>query len=175
MKVGEIVKDSIKYPFSDWKKFLIFGFLFGATYLYQEIWRIIPNYGLFIVLLITGFIFQLFAFGYLIKIIELSLNRVNKLPKFNNLGTMFADGFKVGIAVLIYFFPAVIIISIESSFASASGILDLIITLYVAVVIPIFLISMANMMNYEGKFRFAFNYRGIFKKISFIGRLNFIK
>jgi hypothetical protein len=27
MKVSEIVKDSLRYPFSDWKKILIFGII----------------------------------------------------------------------------------------------------------------------------------------------------
>ena len=170
-----MVKDAVRYPLLDWRKFLIFGILFAVTYLYQEVWRIIPNYGLFIVLALIGLIVELFVMGYLIKVIESSLTGVNELPEFKEWGHMLIDGFKVAIAAIIYFLPAVLIMQIEPLLGSASGILDIIVILYAALVIPIFLVAMANMVNYGGEFELAFRFRGIFEKISVIGRLNFIK
>jgi hypothetical protein len=42
MSMGEIVKDSLRYPFSDWKKFLIFGIISLIAVIFTIAGSIIP-------------------------------------------------------------------------------------------------------------------------------------
>ena len=109
MKVREITKDALKYPRSDWKKYLIFGIIILFANIYQEFGSLTQNSGLLIALAIIGFIIRLFAFGYLFKIIKASLKGVDKLPEFNNLTYMGIDGVKVFMVYIVYLIPVILI------------------------------------------------------------------
>lgn len=109
MNVGEIIKDSLKYPFSDWKKFLIFGIIIVFANIYFDLAFLTQNYVLLFVLGVIGFIFGLFAFGYMFKIIKSSLKGINKLPEFNWINMGF-EGVKVFIVYIVYLIPVILII-----------------------------------------------------------------
>jgi len=109
MNIGEIVKDSITYPLLDWKKFFILGIMILIGNLYFDIGPVIQNSGLLIILLLLWIIFSLLVNGYMIRIIESSLNGKLELPDFYAWGTMLIDGFKLSIVTFIYTVPAFII------------------------------------------------------------------
>lgn len=110
----EIVKDAVKYPFSDWKKI----FILGIIVLLSNINRINPLFGstmeLIIILSIIGFLISFFARGYQYRILKSSILEISKLPDFNSWKEMFIDGLKVFLVSIVYLIPAILIILIVS-------------------------------------------------------------
>ena len=185
MDIEKIVTDSLKYPLSNWKNYLILGIIVIFTNLYLDIREFNQDNGLIIILWIMGIIIGLFAFGYIIKIIKSSLSDVNVLPEFNGLVKIFTDGFKAVIASIAYLIPMFLLILVGLFFGLikieahypyylVSGILVLIIYLYAIVIIPIIALAIANMAYNENKLRSAFRFREILEKISNIGWGNLI-
>ena len=106
MDMQEIIKNSIIYPFSDWKKILILGLI-------VLIYRISPNIlpfnihnGFTYPVLFIALFINCFILGYFYKLIQSSLKNTNELPKFSNWIILFKNGFKVTFVGLIYSLPA---------------------------------------------------------------------
>ena len=193
MNIEELVKDSIKYPFSDWIKFFILGIMLLTGNLYFYVGLFTQNNGLVIILTPLWIIFSLLISGYTIRIIESSLIGELELPNFNALGTMFIDGFKLQIVSFVYAIPALIIAffativynksalyyvglpSFDANMLLNFGTLGLIIILYLIVIIPIFLIAIANMTSNNCEFNAAFRFGEILNKIKNISWINFLK
>ncbi len=110
MNIGAIVKDSLKYPLSDWKNYLIFGIIIVFANSYFEFSSLTQNSGLLIALVIVWFIMGLFAFGYMFKIIKSSLKGADKLPEFNNWSHIGMEGAKVFIVYIAYLIPVILIV-----------------------------------------------------------------
>jgi hypothetical protein len=114
MNMKEIVKDAVKYPFSDWKKILILGIIV----LLSNINRINPLFGstmeLILILSIIGFLISFFARGYQYRILKSSNLKTSKLPDFNSWKLMFIDGAKVFLVSTVYLIPAILIILVVS-------------------------------------------------------------
>lgn len=116
MNIGEIVKDSIKYPLSDLKKLLILGIIVsfsstsGITIISILLGEI--NVAFISLLVIIELIIGLLVKGYLFRIIKSSLDGVAELPQFNTWIDMFKDGIKVLIVSIVYLIPAILIILI---------------------------------------------------------------
>ena len=103
MDVSAIIKESLRYPFSDWKKILILGILVVISSIIGTAISLgyTNNYVLFLLICI-GFLTGLFVNGYMFKIIKTSLNEENKLPKFNAWTGMLIDGIKVFAVSIVY-------------------------------------------------------------------------
>ena len=112
MNMSGIIKDSLRYPFSDWKNIIILGIIplsiFGTAIFFNQ-----KSILIFIVLI--GFLLSIFIEGYLYRIIKSSLNGMDKLPKFNAWTGMFTDGVKVFIVHFVYLIPILILLSIFTS------------------------------------------------------------
>ena len=110
MNMSEIIKDSLRYPFSDWKKILIFGFITLVSSLTALIFfnHIINIVTIFIFLI--GFFISFFILGYEYRIIKYTLNGTTELPKFNSWNGMFKDGIKNYIVHLIYLIPGILVL-----------------------------------------------------------------
>ena len=138
MKIGEIVKDSLRYPFSDWKKFLILGIvvLLGSISSITRIYVPVNTTNLFLTLVlgIIGFIFGFLQRGYFFRIIKTSLNGVAVLPEFNSWIEMFKDGIKLFIVPIIYFIPAILIILVLAVLSFKSNPSTVISILYGAII-----------------------------------------
>ena len=127
MNIGEIVKDAVNYPLSDWKKILMLGIIivvtgitsvsmsFGATNIY-----------LISILAVIGFLIGFLVNGYLFRIVKSSLDGKSGLPTFDNLIPMGVDGVKVFVAFVVYLIPVILIISVFASafFDSGSSLLE---------------------------------------------------
>jgi hypothetical protein len=202
MDLGDIIEDAVKYPFSDWKKILIFGILALISGLSSAVLLIgsllgIKNIFVIIFIFIVGYV--LFGFlidGYKFRIIKTSLNGAKELPKFKNWIEMFLDGIKVTIVDIFYLIPAILIIAfsiisllpvlgflgsnpsainlkIILSFLSAA-LLVLIAILYAIIILPINYMAVAHMAKNNSKFSSAFRFYEIIDKIGRIGWGNLI-
>ena len=122
MNIGEIVKDAVNYPLSDWKKILMLGIIivvtgitsvamsFGATNIY-----------VISILAVIGFLIGFLVNGYMFRIIKSSLDGKSRLPTFDNLIPMGVDGVKVFVAFVVYLIPVILIISVFASAFFDSG------------------------------------------------------
>ena len=103
MNVTELIKDSLKYPVSDWKKIIILGIIIVIGGLSSVLNMIgVTNEGVVLIFFIVGLISGLIVNGYLFKIIKTSLDNENKLPEFNNWKNLLIDGFKVFLTFIVY-------------------------------------------------------------------------
>jgi hypothetical protein len=114
MKMSEIVRDAVRYPFSDWKKIIVLGFIIlvsGATSFFLR--SPLNTVTAFIILI--GFLISFFALGYEFRIIKSTFKGGKSLPKFNSWPGMFKDGFKIYLVHLVYLIPIFFLFSIFSS------------------------------------------------------------
>ena len=171
MDIKFIVKDSLMYPLSDLKNYLILGIILvfsSMTDIFAATGA--KNVTLTSLLMIIGFLVGILAYGYQVRIIRSSLAGVSELPDFNSWFEMFIDGIKVFIVSIGYFIPLFLIIL---SMALFSGMLLLAI-LYMIVIIPVLSMVIAHMVNNESKLSAAFKFGEIFNKIGSIGWLNLV-
>jgi hypothetical protein len=85
MNITELIKDSLKYPVSDWKKIIVLGIFIvigGISSLLNLI--DITNYVIVLIFVGIGLISGLLVDGYLFRIVKTSVDSENKLPKFND-------------------------------------------------------------------------------------------
>lgn len=205
MKIREIVKDALKYPFSNWMKTLILGIIIIISNIPDISKQVIStNIILMAFLSIFGFLIYFLVRGYQFKIIKSSLNGINELPEFNNWCEMFIDGIKVFIVHVVYFIPAILFILIFAAISFTShpstvvnvlyaGVLALIsqtagnnaivmagiwfvfAILYLLIIVPVLFIAIAYMADNNSELRSAFKFREILNKIRTIGRVNIVK
>lgn len=113
MDIKEIVRDSLRYPFSDWKKFLFLGVLIlingGLLITSFEVFIPLSKYsvGFFVII---EFIVGILVSGYLFKIVKSSLDGGVKLPEFASWSNLFINGIKVFIISIVYFMPIILIV-----------------------------------------------------------------
>ena len=196
MNITDIMKDSLRYPLSDWKKFLIFGIILVFTNMFSITSLFTDDLTLAFGSLVLGFIIGFLAKGYLFTIIKSSLTSEDELPEFKALGVMFKDGIKVLLVGLVYVIIPVFLIvifglflleifgdlilnlggTLSTSVTVGLGIdfLVLIAILYVVIIIPITLVAMANMACKDSKLSAAFRFHEIFSKIREMGCKNLI-
>ena len=193
MKLGEIVKDSLRYPFSDWKKIFILGLIvlidtFLANLSPFNLRDVFSYQFFFIVLLINCFII-----GYCFKIIQSSLKNTKELPKLSSWVNLFKNGFKITFIGLLYSIPAILaLILLNSSvfnfytdqpnlFIVISAIVSVHLNIvwsicniiYFLIILPYIVMTVANMANNDGKLSYAFEFKAIFDKIKNIGWIKF--
>jgi hypothetical protein len=198
MKIEEIIKDSLRYPFSDWKKILILGILcvFSSNAGAKDIVSLldITNLTLIWFIFIIGPIIGFLTSGYLFRIIKSSILDIRELPKFNKWFDMFKDGIKIFIISFVYAIPAFLIlvfailsfpstlIKIGSNplafiqiFFGQTGTWGHIALLYIIIIIPVVLMAVAYMADNNSKLDVAFRFREILHKITIIGWANIIE
>jgi hypothetical protein len=111
MKVREIIKDSLKYPLTDWKKFLFLAIIF----LIIEIIYISRSFGeknveLLVILTGIAFLVGFLVNGYIFRIINASFDGKVELPVFDNWVVMGLEGAKVYIVYIIYLIPTILLL-----------------------------------------------------------------
>jgi hypothetical protein len=181
MNVSEIIRDAVRYPFSDWKKILIFG-IFELIASLPVIVNRFTTIGttdvtlIWVLALISSLLF-FFIRGYSFSIVKSSINGRIKPPEFNNWNEMFINGIKLSIISIVYFIPVFLIILVYSAVQFVStpstvinilsgaviwyliggtgitvlyswlGIWFYIAVLYMIIILPVMLISIAYMAN----------------------------
>lgn len=199
MNIKEIVVDSVKYPFLDWKKILILG-LIVVIYVPLDMSPFNLRNGFTDQFLVIALLINFFITGYFFKIIQYSLKNIEELPKFRKWVNLFKNGFKVTCVGLIYSMPASLpliilnssllnfysykpdfIIIIMDAIGRAYLHLDsiwvliwfFVYILYLLILFPISMMAIANMANNDGKLRHAFEFKVICDKIKNIGWIKF--
>lgn len=172
MDIKFIVKDSMMYPLSNWKNYLILGIILAFSSITEiSVSLGAKNFTLLGLLTIVGFLIGALAYGYQVKIIRSSLAGFSELPDFNSWFEMFIDGIKVVIVSIGYLIPVFLIILSMALFGGISVILAI---LYVIIIIPVLSMAIAHMVNNESKLSAAFKFGEIFNKIGSIGWLNLV-
>lgn len=189
MKMEDIVKDALKYPFSGWKKFFILGILIVIPSIIIS--HTYPLYTLnttyLSILLVANILITFLNRGYQFRMIKDSFNDTVVLPEFNYWGKLFIDGVKLVIVGVVFFIPIIlfnlffyilpypqiihlmltdpgIVFSIKGSFSF----------LYLIAIIPILTIAIGNMAWNGGEFYSAFRFKEILNRIHMIGWTNLI-
>lgn len=175
IEIREIVLDAVKYPAEDWMKVIILGFLTLLSFI-----GILTEINIFTLLFL---ILLPLPLGYLFKIIKSSFKGFDKLPDFNHWRSMYTDGLRLILVLLIYAIPIVAVFlffnyellfslnipgfSLYLLFSWLLGsTLQIIIFLLIGLVEYI---GIANMALYDGEISTAFRFREILKRISMIG------
>ncbi|HML05843.1 MAG TPA: DUF4013 domain-containing protein [Methanobacterium sp.] len=193
MKISEMLYDSAKYPFSGIKQLLLLGlmllvisFLLGD---YNDIYFYVYNdfgpaalLSMIMLFFLIVTILVILEAGYTFKIIEKSVQQIEKPPKLNGIISMFKHGFNEIIIAIIYFIvPFIILLGLLDEFFSQIDlgfppisdetaillIISAIILGFIADII--FTVAIPHMASNGGKFKEAFNFPAIFRKIKKIG------
>lgn len=109
MGLGDIISDSVVYPFSDITKFLIVGIIS----LFSGLSALFGNWGVNNFILVTlagilGLIFTLILSGYGVRVTKYAINRSNELPDLD-LQNNLIDGIKSLIIGIVYFIIPIVI------------------------------------------------------------------
>ncbi|MDG3548483.1 DUF4013 domain-containing protein [Methanobacterium formicicum] len=115
MSIKEIIIDSIKYPFLDWKKILILGLIVVIYTIPHDMFPINLQNGYTDQFLVIALLINCFITGYFFKIIQYSLKDTRELPKFRKWVNLFKNGFKVTCVSLIYSIPVTLPLIILNS------------------------------------------------------------
>ena len=115
MNLREIIEDAIKYPISDYRKFLIFCVLT----LLISLSTIVPSYGfddstLVIVLTLVSLVVSFVTLGYSVDVIKSGIEGEDTLPDFDY-AKQFVMGIKALILDIIYFIIPMVIVLIVAS------------------------------------------------------------
>ena len=165
MNFSNVFKDSLTYPFSDWKRFLnLFILIFLSVVFSQTIIITIVSS------LITG--------GYLIRIIESTLDDKEKLPEFSNMKKLLMDGLRYVIVSIIYGIPVAIVsllktvisLGIEPNSIKISFVVSIILGFCINL---IFLMGLTNMVH-EKTIKGAFQFKRILRLIKELGWKNYL-
>ncbi|ADZ09839.1 hypothetical protein Metbo_1612 [Methanobacterium lacus] len=190
MDIGDIVKNSLGYPLSNKKNFLILGVII----LFAEIYSIVQSFGfkssIFGLFLILTLLLMIFRSGYNLRILNSSIGGYDVLPDFGNWMGMFKDGVKIWIVLIIFIIPLLILLFVFgfiisliliSSGASTSVLGKImlmailaIVGIYLIIVYPLILMALANMAKNENNISYALKLSEIRTKISEIGLGNYI-
>jgi hypothetical protein len=172
MNISEIVKDALRYPFSDLKKFLILGLilLMGTLLVHYAHFFGYLTY----IILLLGFLIQIMEYGYCFRIITASLNGLMEPPEFNAWKDMFFDGIKMLIVLFVYLIPAFLIIFLTGIFSTLSSGIYIAI-LYIIIILPIIAIEVVQMADSNIEHKGMFKFHEILDKIYILGWKKFIK
>ena len=170
MKLGEIIRDSVRFPFSDWKTLLIFGIFVLIASVRDIFVTEIQSYT--VVINLISVIGYLFLFGYILWNVRCSLNGNVELPKVHNLIQLVIDGIKVFLVIIIYFIPVLLLFLLGGMYSEPS--IVLVSLLYPFIIAPIFAISIAHMANNGSKVGFAFKFFEILERMETIGWIKLI-
>ena len=166
MELGENIKDSIAYPISDFKNFIIFTVILLFSFL------IIPIP---------------FVAGYIYKVIAETIDGNDTLPEFDDFGDIFINGLKMIGIVLAYGVIIGIIFGIVfgiggalgSAMGGNAGVIVVMIFSIIAIILALIIGLIAlpapvNMALNNGNFGSAFDFSAITGLISDIGIGNYI-
>lgn len=167
MNIGDIVINSVIYPFLELKKYFILGILVLISVIVSRSQILgIQNNALTVLSVIIGIVFMLITQGYAFKNLKSSLNGRSNPPEFKNWTKMFLDGIKVYVVFIVYFIPAILALFLSNIVLTI---------LYLIIIVPIIAMAVAHMANNESKISYAFKILEIINKIGLIGWKNLIK
>ena len=180
INLKEIIIDSLKYSASDLKMLLVLGFVLlltdvanGLTYT-----GIIADW-IRIILYAVVIILAIFEAGYVFRIILETIQGSNKLPKFNNLKSMFFSGVKELVILFLYFLIPILffglfylnfLFSMNINELPAVNDIFLFTILGLTALIYIFFPAvLLHRAHHDGSFKSSFDFIKIYHKIRNVG------
>ncbi len=111
MNIGKIIKNSLRYPFQDWKKIFLLGIILLISSTLVDLAVFTQNNIETGLLIIIGLILVLLVYGYSLRIIKSSHGRgyETSSPLINWIN-MLISGVKVLIVGIVYFIPVILVI-----------------------------------------------------------------
>lgn len=108
MDISDILKDSIKYPFSDIKTLLIIGVFFVVMSLCESAGALVDNGAVGLIGAIAAFIISIFVMGYSLDIIRFGIDLEDDMPVLDFVKN-FKNGVKLILVSIIYYIIPIII------------------------------------------------------------------
>jgi hypothetical protein len=157
MKFGELFVDSLTYPLTNLRRFLILLVLLLGSFL------VIPG---------------ILGYGYVLRIIKHSLKGEKGFPDFDNKWDLFSRGIDFLVVSFIYGIPSLVVFfllfhklslsSVTGSIVFSSPVNMIIYLLLGFIISVVFIIGLTNMV-YENRFFAAFDFKRIFHLVQMIG------
>lgn len=184
MGFGDIISDSVSYPFSDIVKFLIVGIISLLASFSSLMDTFAPtNFGLQFIGIIIGFVFALILSGYSLDITKRTIENSNTIPNFDFL-VNFADGIKVLIVGLVYLIVPIIITIILLIITGAIGAgldhvfaslgIGILISIILFIVFGIFEVVAQARLAQSGNIGDALDIGAVFEDVQRIGLLKIV-
>lgn len=187
MSIKEIIIDSLKYSFSDWKVILALGLVLLFADIFDEISSTtFLAMELKLVLVIVVFLLAILEAGFVFRILSETIAGSKKLPQFNNFKGMFRHGINELIVLAVYFAVPVLLFFIFflefmnsmdlNDVPGASEFLFIILVAIIGVVYIIFPAVLLHRAHHDGNLKSSFDFRKIYHKIRRVGfrRLIFV-
>ena len=190
MDIGNIIKNSLGYPLSNVKNFLILGLIILLAELYSILSSVGIKNGFLVLLMIFAFLLMILREGYKLRILGSSIDGSDVLPDFGNWKRMFLDGVNILIVTIIYMIPLIIILFLGimgmgmflfSSGASEGSFGRMLLTIimaiagiYLIIIYPLLLMAFANMAHNKSSISHGLKFGEIKTKISHIGLGSFV-
>ncbi len=111
MEIFEILKNSIRYPFTDIKTFLIIGVLFFASFISNFPGTFLKNEFMVIVGGIVSLIITIIVIGYELDVLKFGIELKDELPSID-IKRNLKNGIKLFIVDIIYYFIPLVVITI---------------------------------------------------------------
>lgn len=190
MNIGDIIKNSLSYPLSNTKNFIVLGLLILLAELYSVLLSLGVRNSIVTLLIVLTIIMTILRGGYNLRVLGSSIAGSDVLPDFENWKGMFVDGIKLIIVSIIYMIPLIAILvlggfvmGIIIALSGASGsfgrtmimFIIAIVGLYTIIIYPVLLMGYANMANNENNLNKAFKFGEIRAKISGLGLGSYVK
>ena len=190
MNIGDIIKNSLSYPLSNTKNFIVLGLLILLAELYSVLLSLGVRNSIVTLLIVLTIIISVLRGGYNLRVLGSSIAGSDVLPDFENWKGMFVDGIKLLIVSIIYMIPLIAILvlggfvmGIIIALSGASGsfgrtmimFIIAIVGLYTIIIYPVLLMGYANMANNENNLNKAFKFGEIRAKISGLGLGSYVK
>ena len=121
MSLSQIITDSIKYPFSDLKKFAIVGviaLLAGISNVFPTLG--VDNGAVLLIGIVISLIFALILSGFGLSVIKKAVGHADEIPDIDPVNN-FIDGIKVLVISIVYFLIPFIITLILAMITGAIG------------------------------------------------------
>ncbi len=176
-----MIKDGLKYPFSDVKMI----FILGVVLLAAELINKVPIDGMGVIhcliLITTILIAVIVELGYVFKVIKETINGSDKLPKFNHLRAIFVHGIEEIIVSTIYLLLPFLLFALSFLLLFSGYYSDLmwrvslgyvfLISGLILTFISTFILQIVvmNMAHHHGSIKSGFNFKKIQGKIRIIG------
>ena len=111
MEIFEILKNSIRYPFTDIKTFLIIGVLFFASFISNFPGTFLKNEFMVIVGGIVSLIITIIVIGYELDVLKFGIELKDELPSID-IKRNLKNEIKLFIVDIIYYFIPLVVITI---------------------------------------------------------------
>lgn len=115
MNITEIIKTSIVYPTTSWKRYLVYGIILVLANLSVFSGPLLPKglQALGLIFSLIGLIFALVAAGFDIDIFKAGINKTNEIPTLDFVN-QFVNGIKNVITAIVYYIIPIIILAISA-------------------------------------------------------------